>query len=88
MSRKLLVPLDFNPPKLIKEDYIARQLSVGDVQADYEAVMQSIYIIRKTRGGGWPTSDLTFVFDLEDLGLHQRAYDFKANLFYSIYFTD
>jgi hypothetical protein len=37
------------------------------------AVMSSIDVIKKTRGGDWPTSDLTFEDDLIDLAWPARG---------------
>jgi len=85
---KLLVPANFAPPNLTKDKYIARQLTIKDTKADYNAVMSSIDIIHKTRGGDWPTSDLTYEDDLADLGWHQREHDFKTNFCYAIMSPD
>ena len=83
-----LVPKNFKAPNLVKPDYFARQLTIKDVQADYDAVMSSIDIICQTRGGNWPTTDLTYEDDLADLGWHQREHDFKTNFCYAIYTPD
>jgi len=63
----MFVPNDFNPPKLIKDSYIARKLTAKDVELDYKAVMSSQDIIHKLRGGKWPTPELTIEDDLIDL---------------------
>jgi len=83
-----LVPKDFEPPTLVKKDYIAKQMTVADTRADYDAVMSSIDIIHKTRGGTWPNSDLTYEDDLADLGWHQREHDFRTNFCYVVYSPD
>jgi len=55
-----LVPENFNvPEKLETEHFLIRKLCANDVYLDYMAVMSSIDIIKQTRGGSWPTPDLT-----------------------------
>lgn len=80
----MLVPKDFKPPKLIKKHYIARKLMAKDVYLDYIAVMSSIDVIHKTRGGKWPTPDLTIEEDLIDLCWHQREFEYKTSFAYTV----
>jgi len=80
----MLVPKNFEPPLLEGEGYIARKLTARDVDLDYDAVMSSIDIIHKTRGGKWPTSDLTKEDDLIDLSWHQREFEFKSSFAYTV----
>lgn len=48
------VPQNFNPPeKTSIGEFVLRKLSYIDAEVDYEAVMSSIDIILKTRGGDW-----------------------------------
>jgi len=80
----MFIPNDFNPPNLIKDNYIARKLTAKDVELDYEAVMSSIDIIHKMRGGKWPTQGLTIEDDLIDLSWHQREFEFKSSFAYTV----
>jgi len=84
----MLVHENFNPLPLSKSDYHARQLMLKETQLDYEAVMSSIEIIRKTRGGNWPTADLTYEDDMIDLGWHQREFEFKNSFAYTVMNND
>lgn len=78
------LPKNFQPPSLKKETYIARKLAARDVYLDYIAVMSSMDIIHTTRGGKWPTPDLTIEEDLIDLSWHQREFEFKTSFAFTV----
>ncbi len=80
----MFVPNDFKAPELKTDKYIARKLCARDVYLDYFAVMNSIDIIHKTRGGKWPTSDLNIEDDLIDLSWHQREFEFKSSFAFTV----
>ncbi len=80
-----IVPDAFTPPeKLVHPNFTARKLCARDVDLDYAAVMSSIDIIRKTRGGSWPNSDLTLEDDLIDLSWHQREFENSSSFAYTV----
>lgn len=82
---KPFIPETFNPPeKYQAPNFIIRKLYAKDVYIDYFAVMSSIEIIRKTRGGNWPTPELTFEDDFIDLCWHQREFEYKLSFAYTI----
>jgi hypothetical protein len=81
-----LVPDTFEvPEKFETAEFVFRKLMFADAKLDYEAVMSSIDIIRQTRGGSWPTPELTFEDDQIDLGWHQREFEFKTSFAYTIF---
>jgi hypothetical protein len=80
----MLVPKNFVPKILEDEKFIARKLSARDVYLDFFAVLSSIDIIHQTRGGSWPTPDLTIEDDLIDLSWHQREFEFKTSFAFTI----
>lgn len=80
----MLVPENFKPKDLIKDDYIARKLMARDVYLDYIAVMSSIDIIHHLRGSKWPDKNLTFEDDMIDLGWHQREFESKSSFAFTI----
>src|SRR3990167_11564600 len=83
------VPKDFKVPEKLKQtDFLIRKLCARDVYVDYLAVMSSIDVIQKTRGGSWPTKDLTFEDDLIDLGWHQREFENKSTFAYTVFTPD
>ncbi len=80
----MFVPKDFNPKNLEKEKYTARKLTARDVYPDFIAVMSSMDIIHLTRGGKWPTPDITIEEDLIDLSWHQREFEFKTSFAFTV----
>lgn len=84
-----LVPDSFKvPEKLGTSDFIIRKLRFSDTKLDYQAVMSSIDIIKKTRGGTWPDSSLTFMDDQIDLGWHQREFENRTSFAYTVMLPD
>lgn len=62
-----------------------RKLCARDLYLDYIAVMSSIDLIRRTRGGGkWPTPQLTIEDDLIDLAWHQREFESRSSFAYTV----
>jgi hypothetical protein len=76
------------PTRLKFEDMIARPLSREDLDADLAAVNSSIEIIQKTRGGSWPSEQLTKDFDFLDLAWHEREFRDRTSFAYVLYHTD
>ncbi len=82
---KRFVPENFNPPELVEQPkFILKKLCFSDAALDFEAVMSSIELIRRIRGGNWPTPDLTLEEDQIDLGWHQREFEFKSSFAYTV----
>lgn len=83
------VPDNFKVPERFETpEFIIRKLSFTDAKLDYEAVMSSIDIIKKTRGGDWPSPDLTFIDDQIDLGWHQREFEHRTSFAYTVMSLD
>lgn len=86
LIKKLTLPPEFTPPtKLVYEDLIARPLRRGDLADDLAGVNSSIEIIQSTRGGSWPTEELTEDFDLLDLAWHEREFRDQTSFAYVVY---
>lgn len=84
-----LIPDNFDVPEQLQtSDFIIRKLTYKDAKLDYEAVMSSIDIIKKTRGGDWPTSQLTFEDDQIDLAWHQREFENRTSFAYTVMSLD
>jgi len=84
-----LVPNDFIVPETLETDkFFAGKLSAADTDIDYEAVMSSIETIQKTRGGSWPTKDLTYEDDRIDLSWHQREFEMRNTFAYIVLSPD
>lgn len=80
-----IVPESFQvPEQLVHPKFIARKLCASDTYLDYIAVMSSIDLIRKTRGGSWPSPDLSFEEDMIDLAWHQREFEHRSSFAYTV----
>lgn len=76
------------PERLETPDFIIRKLCYRDAKLDYAAVMSSIDIIRRTRGGVWPTPDLDLENDQIDLAWHQREFENRTSFAYTVVSPD
>ena len=84
-----LVPASFVvPEELDTPDFRIRKLTFRDAALDYKAVMSNIDLIRKTRGGDWPTAELTFEDDQIDLAWHQREFERRTSFAYTVMSLD
>ena len=89
IQQKRFVPEGFQPKEVIEQpDFVLKKLCYSDAELDYQAVMSSIELIRKIRGGDWPTHDLTFEDDLIDLGWHQREFEYNKSFAYTVLSPD
>lgn len=61
-----------------------KQYKQKDVYVDNFVVISSIDIIDQTRGGRWPTPDLTIEEDLIDLAWHQREFEAKSSFVFTV----
>lgn len=83
------VPPTFLAPEQRKlAEFGFYKLSARHVYLDYVAVMSSIDLIRKTRGGSWPTPELTFEDNLIDLAWHQREFEHQHSFAFTILSPD
>ena len=73
------------PSELIYEDLNAKTLTRADLKADMEGVNSSLELIRKTRGGNWPSEPVTEEFDLLDLAWHEREFRDGTSFAYVVY---
>ena len=80
---------EFRVPQEHKtKDFLFRKLTTRDVYEDFLAVMSSINVIRETRGGSWPTKELTLEEDLVDLGWHQKEFENKTSFAFTVFSPD
>ena len=83
VSDSFQVPTKFEQPQ-----FIIRKLCFSDADLDYKAVMSSIEIIKRTRGGDWPSTSLSFEDDQIDLAWHQREFENKTSFAYTLVTPD
>lgn len=82
LVKKLTVPAGFVAPRrLVYQDIEARVLSRDDLAEDVQGINVSLDLIRKTRGGPWPTGPVTAEEDFVDLVWHEL--EFREDLSYS-----
>lgn len=73
------------PASLSYEDLRAKNLTRSDLKADMEGVNSSLELIRKTRGGAWPSEAVSEDFDLLDLAWHEREFRDGTSFAYVVY---
>ncbi len=84
-----LVPAAFVVPESLETTHFRiRKLTFRDADLDYRAVMANIDLIRRTRGGDWPTPALTFEDDQIDLAWHQREFERRTSFAYAVMALD
>lgn len=77
---------NFSAPTVLEyEDLKAKTLTRDDLKADIEGVNSSIELIRKTRGGSWPSEPVSEDFDLLDLAWHEREFRDGTSYAYVVY---
>jgi RimJ/RimL family protein N-acetyltransferase len=70
--RKLDLPSGFTAPShLVYEDLRANAITRADLREDVRGINASIELIRRTRGGRWPTEEVTEDFNFVDLVWHE-----------------
>lgn len=84
--KKLNVPADHPvPDKLVYEDVEIRAISRADLTEDVRGINASLDIIRRTRGGNWPTEPVTEEFNYVDLVWHECEFRDGGSYTYAIY---
>ncbi len=73
------------PMRLEFDDFYAKPLTRADLDADLEGVNSSLEIIRETRGGSWPSGQISREDDLLDLAWHEREFNSGDSYAYVIY---
>lgn len=88
MSPKPFVPASFVIPQTLEtEHFRLRMLSVGDVQKDYEAVMETQAHFQSL-GYDWPRDGFTLTENLADLEAHQREFLNREAFAYTVVSLD
>lgn len=83
------VPPDFKVPVFLETRHFRlRMLSTSDVDMDYEAVMESVSLLRAMFGRDWPREDFTWEENLEDLAQHQQEFERREAFAYTVMSPD
>ena len=76
------------PKRLTYQDIVARAISRADLQEDVRGINASLELIRRTRGGTWPTGEITEEFNFVDLVWHEAEFRDGGSYAYAVYETD
>ena len=75
MIKRLDMPVDFSPPaRLVYEELVATAITRADLQEDVRGINSSLSLIRRTRGGTWPSEPVTEEFNFVDLVWHELEF--------------
>ncbi|MEP7001725.1 MAG: GNAT family N-acetyltransferase [bacterium] len=86
LIKALDLPAGYSAPTELRfEDIIARTLSRDDLVADVKGINESIDIIQRTRGGGWPSGQVSEDFDYVDLVWHECEFRENYSFSYAVY---
>lgn len=86
---QLQLPENFSVPETFSHSHFHfRPLLFSDIDIDYAAVMSSIDIIRKTRGGDWPDPTMTREENHRDLGWHDKEFEDRSSFSYIAFSPD
>ena len=84
--KALDLPAGYAPPVQLRyDDILARALSRADLAADVQGINSSIELIRRTRGGPWPSEPVTEEFDYVDLVWHECEFRERYSFAYAVY---
>src|SRR3954451_4517173 len=84
--RRLHVPEGFVvPTRLEYEDVVARALTRDDLEDDVRGINASLDLIRRTRGGRWPTGPVSEDYNFVDLVWHECEFREESSYSYAVY---
>jgi hypothetical protein len=84
--RSLVLPAGYTPPtELTYEDITARAITRADLEADVKGINASVDLIRRTRGGDWPSGPVSDEFDYVDLVWHECEFRERYSFAYTVY---
>lgn len=76
------------PETLTYEDIVVRAISRADLREDVRGINASLDIIRRTRGGTWPTEAVTEEYNFVDLVWHEAEFRDGGSYTYAVYDMD
>jgi hypothetical protein len=84
--KALDLPAGFAPPTEFRyDDIVAKAIGRADLAADVRGINSSIELIRRTRGGGWPTEPVSEEFNYVDLVWHELEFRECYSFAYAVY---
>jgi hypothetical protein len=86
LTKRIVLPEGFTlPTRLVFEDIVASVLAREHLKDDVAGINASLDLIRRTRGGGWPTEAVTEEFDYIDLVWHECEFREGYSFSYAVY---
>jgi hypothetical protein len=86
LIRALCVPTEYVAPVELRYDnVVARMLSRADLVEDVQGINASVELIRRTRGGEWPSGPVSEEFDFVDLVWHECEFREGYSYSYAVY---
>lgn len=86
MIRSLELPAGHSARRELRyEDITARAISRDDLAADVRGINASLDLIRRTRGGSWPTGPVTEEYNYDDLVWHEVEFRDGTSFTYAVY---
>jgi hypothetical protein len=86
LVKRLPVPDGYIAPReLSYHDIRAHAISRADLDEDVRGINASLDIIRRTRGGGWPTGPVTADYNFVDLVWHECEFRDGGSFTYAVY---
>lgn len=74
-TKKLAMPDGFAAPtRLVYDDLVATAITRTDLADDVRGINASLSLIRRTRGGRWPTEAVTDEYNYVDLVWHELEF--------------
>jgi hypothetical protein len=73
------------PAELAYDDIRARAISRADNDADVQGINASMELIRRTRGGRWPTGPVSVDFNCVDEVWHECEFRDGGSFTYAVY---
>jgi hypothetical protein len=89
LTKSLPLPPGFTAPaELTYEDVRATAISRADLRQDVQGINASIELIRRTRGGSWPSEPVTEEYNFVDLVWHECEFRDNGSFTYALYRLD
>ena len=86
LVKRLVLPRGYSPPtELTDQDIRARAISRADLHDDVHGINASLDLIRRTRGGAWPTEAVSEEHNYVDLVWHEAEFRDGHSFTYAVY---
>lgn len=85
LVRRLQLPSGYAAPRdLAYDDIRAHAITRADLSEDVAGINASLELIRRTRGGAWPTGPVTEEFNYVDLVWHECEFREASSFTYAV----